>query len=624
MGKTMKKSTIIWGEKHSVTLANFNDSHLKEIENLARQNIGPKAAFARAAAAKAVAQAKTNPKMKNAYVKVGLIDGALVLRCKEKKFFGDIEIDATLVTDYRAKSLAYMQVLMDELERENERQRLELERITEEKERQKRLKEIMERKDKDGTSLRERLLLAAQTAQKLGIGNYAQTKLQVQGLKPMIPQYHGEVMDRKQNRYGRYLPGLKKVWDEKVDGKVSFTDWLDAVEKNDTTVPGVVEARAVTNPEVRGGKVVQPEGVAGGLMVYLDDEARKGYVATASKGVLTGLTVKNDSLIFVIGPDNKLYVGSKKHTTAGKREAFNHSSFFSGAPVKSAGTLTVAGGKVTHINDQSGHYAPTPAMVRAAVRKIGGGDANWLKTVEVTVGGVSSPGDAFMNEQAKAEGVAIWGKYSIGSVNRVQAEAYLKASPDGSWLVREGTGQALVFSVRQGTAYKHEYVHLIGGAGLDRKKLLTKAKLPQVNLDEQPETETEEVTPPPTRPTRPNRPTQTTQPKPSQPKPNQPKPSQPKPSQPQPTTAPTSTLNPGVDASLRRSPAWHGDLNRAGSIALLTGKPDAWLLRVGQGNVIALSYNDGGTIKHRLINSDGEYNTYQAWTGPRQGSMVRP
>jgi hypothetical protein len=51
-----------------------------------------------------VQQAKTNPKMKNGYVKVGLIDGALVLRCKEKKFLGDIEVDATLVTDYKGKT----------------------------------------------------------------------------------------------------------------------------------------------------------------------------------------------------------------------------------------------------------------------------------------------------------------------------------------------------------------------------------------------------------------------------------------------------------------------------------------------------------------------------------------
>jgi hypothetical protein len=71
------------------------------------------------------------------------------------------------------------------------------------------------------------------------------------------------------------------VWDDKAQGKLSFTDWLDAVEKNDTTVPGVTEARQVTNPEV--GKVVKEGGVAGGLMVYLDDDTRKGYVASASK-----------------------------------------------------------------------------------------------------------------------------------------------------------------------------------------------------------------------------------------------------------------------------------------------------------------------------------------------------
>lgn len=606
MGKTMKKSTIIWGEKHSVTLANFNDAHLKDIEAIVRQQIGPRAAFARAAASKAIQQAKTNPKMKHAYVKVGLIDGAVVLRCKEKKFFGDIEVDATLVTDYKGKANAYIQEMLVEFEQEQERQRQELARLKSEEERQKRLKEVMGRKDKDGTTLRDRLLRAAETAQKLGIGNYAQTKLKVQGLQAMDPQYHGEVLDRKQNRYGRYLPDLKKVWDKQGEGKPNFTDWLDAVEKNDTSVPGVTEARQVTNPEV--GKVVQPGGIAGGLMVYLDDEARKGYVATASKGALTGPTVKNGQLIFVIGSDSKLYVGSKARAKPGERGAFNHSSFFSGGPVKSAGTLTVAGGKVTTLNDQSGHYAPTRPMVVAAMRKIGGNDDAWLQSVQVTVGGKTTTGRVYLDGAIMEESIEIWGKYSIGTVSRPQAEAYLKAAPDGSWLVRIGTGNATVFSVRKGEAFTHDVVSKIGGAGLDRKKLLTKDKLPDVPP-------VPEVTPKTTR----RKSVQQVAPETTAPK-GRSKPSE----QTEIETEQIVGLSPRNDQALRSSPAWHGDINRTAAEGLLRGKPGSWLLRVGRDNQVALSQNVAGQLGHTLVLDDETYAKVATFMRRNSAGMVRP
>ncbi len=607
MGKTMKKATIIWGDQHSVTLANFNDSHLKDIEQLARQHIGPRAAFARAAASKAVQQAKVNPKMKNAYVKVGLIDGALVLRCKEKKFFGDVEVDATLVTDYKGKTLAYIKDMQAEFQREYQRQQQELAKLKSEEERKARLKEIMNRADKSGESLRDKLLRAAQTAQKLGIGNYAQTKLQVQGLQPMDPQYHGEVLDRKQNRYGRYLPDLKKVWDDKVDGKVSFSDWLDAVEKNDTTVPGVTEARQVTNDEV--GQVVKPGGIAGGLMVYLDDEARKGYVATASKGALTGPTVKNGQLIFVIGPDNKLYVGGKGRAQPGVRGAFNHSSFFSGGPVKSAGTITVAGGKVTTLNDQSGHYAPNRTMVVAAMRKLGGGDDAWLQSVQVTAGGKTTTGKVYLDGAAKEESIEIWGKYSIGVVSRLQAEAYLKAAPDGSWLVRVGTGNATVFSVRQGTAFTHDVVNKIGGAGLDRKKLLTKDKLPNVPTV----VDTPKVTP--TRRKSVQQAPSTTKPVRTTTKETE---------QPETEKEQPLGLDPRFDQALRSSPAWHGDINRVAAEGLLKGKPGSWLLRTGRDGHVALSYNEAGKLAHALVENNEAYTNAQGFMSRNQARMLRP
>src|SRR5207249_8402117 len=100
MGKKMDKRNVIWGEQHSVSLASFSGAHMTAIIALIQRNIGPTEKINRAAAQSAVNKAKANAKMKNGYVKVGLIGTDLVLRCKEKKFLGDIEVDAILVPKY--------------------------------------------------------------------------------------------------------------------------------------------------------------------------------------------------------------------------------------------------------------------------------------------------------------------------------------------------------------------------------------------------------------------------------------------------------------------------------------------------------------------------------------------
>ena len=57
--------------------------------------------------------------------------------------------------------------------------------------------------------------------------------------------------------------------------------------------------------------------------------------------------------IFVMGPDRQLYVGSQQ---VGK---FQHSSFFKGQPVISAGEIVVDSvGKILFLSNRSGHYKP--------------------------------------------------------------------------------------------------------------------------------------------------------------------------------------------------------------------------------------------------------------------------
>lgn len=75
----------------------------------------------------------------------------------------------------------------------------------------------------------------------------------------------------------------------------------------------------------------------------------------------------------------------------------------------------------------------------------------------------------------------------------------------------------------------------------------------------------------------------------------------------QPTQTSKGTVDPVLIEGLRQSRAWHGDLNRAGSEALLNGQPGLWLLREGTKGLVAFSYNEAGAVKHILMNTSGNY-----------------
>jgi hypothetical protein len=726
MGKTMPKSKVIWGERRSVTLAGFSEAHFKEIFKLIRESIGPNEYVNEAGIRRAVMQAKQNPKMKNGYVKLGLIGSDLVIRAKEKKFLGDIEIDAVAVKSYPAKVKKYepikrelerqaMLKQLDEVEqrklgrealktaqrgsgvsqvseassgsvrvkpplpsgpkpvlkprpqlvrqesesreseseqqsstlsrsrrqssgsrapqspqpveareqeseelsaprttpqtapptqeseareREVEETREELDRLEKEAEalRKSRLRNVMNRKDESGDTLRDRLLRAAQKAQQLGIGDYAQAKLKAQGLRPMEPMYHGEVLDHQQNRYGRYLKPLKDVFDKAEPG-MSFSQWLDAVEQNRKGVKGVAEALELTSPEIGGsGKIVQSGGTVGGLMIYLDDESRKPYAATVSKGNVTGGKLEGTGqVIFVIGPDNKVYIGRKGRAGVGQRGAFNHSSFFSGGPVKSAGSLKLSGSRITEVSEESGHYAPTRDMVQSAVRKFAGGDKDWLNAVKVRVGRAQLSGAEFLSAQAKASQEATWGKYSAGDLTTSRAARLLEGQDDGAWLVWQNGTHGLYLSHNKGGPVTHVPIEQLGAQGLERKKLLTPEKLAKLTPS----------TPPARRPST-SRAPQESQSTESE------------------TTESTST-DPQALEDLKNHPAYHAGIDSQRAGALLLGRPDgAFLLRLSRQGVVAVSFVQEGQVRHSLLDDRQNYTNFLSFSRTNRNKMVRP
>ena len=600
MGKTMPKTSVIYGEQHMLPVANFTGSHMTAILDLVAQKVGPNVVVDRAAITKAVTAAKNHKKMKDAYLKIGVIDGNLVLRCKEKRFFGDIEVDAVLVKSYPTKVKAYaiekLKNEMDEIERQaavkQEQERLAQEQkarpiplapekpkepTPEEIElaRQERLRKVMNTPDKSGETMREKMLRAAEKGKKLGVGKGTQERLASQGLHPMDERYHGEVVDHQKNRYGRHLAPLKDVWDKEKAVGMNFSQWLDEVEKGNTSVPGVAKARTLKNSDT-GGLIVEEGGTAGGTMVYLDDETRKPYEARVSRGTIAGTQVTGSGeFIFVIGPDNKVYAGKKARAKAGERTAFNHSSFFAGGPVKSAGTIKVSGGKITELSDLSGHYTPKPAMVVTAIRKLGTHDPTWLSEVRIKVSNKDAgSGTEYLTGEAQTRLTETWGKRSHGQKTGPWAENVLMNGEDGSWLLRHNRTNLLTISYRKADVVTHVPIAELGSLGLDRPKLIEPGKLPAQRA-------------------------------PTNPQPVQPKPTQPEPPK---TTAPTGekpkgpTLQAELVADLVKSPAYHAGLDRVGSVELLTGKPEnAWLLRDSSDKELVFSRIEKGKIAHALV-----------------------
>lgn len=106
-------------------------------------------------------------------------------------------------------------------------------------------------------------------------------------------------------------------------------------------------------------------------IVRLNEGQRQAYCTECNDGVLfrngnllstegeTAGTDAEDWMIFVIGPDQKLYCGS--HVP----DVFYHSSFFKAQAVMAAGKIkTDKNGKIIAISNQSGHYRPSDKQSR--------------------------------------------------------------------------------------------------------------------------------------------------------------------------------------------------------------------------------------------------------------------
>lgn len=107
------------------------------------------------------------------------------------------------------------------------------------------------------------------------------------------------------------------------------------------------------------------------LMLKEEDNKLKGF-----KGELYNITDKiskdkKGCVAYVITLDGKLV--THEHINANEGEwAYRHSTLAGGRPVLCSGLMKVANGKITYIDNNSGHYKPKPANLYNTVKKLEG------------------------------------------------------------------------------------------------------------------------------------------------------------------------------------------------------------------------------------------------------------
>jgi hypothetical protein len=110
---------------------------------------------------------------------------------------------------------------------------------------------------------------------------------------------------------------------------------------------------------------------------YLNADAREPYRAHGSQGRLVDTRGRRLNpggqpgaegagvAIFVVDAAGNLYIAFEQ-----SKGTFHHSSLVAGAPVATAGEMTIFDGQLMKLSNVSGHYRPPPRTLRAAVGQL--------------------------------------------------------------------------------------------------------------------------------------------------------------------------------------------------------------------------------------------------------------
>lgn len=166
--------------------------------------------------------------------------------------------------------------------------------------------------------------------------------------KPMMPQYHPELIDPK-HRYARLLYPWFQMWKSDLENQLSFPEWLEMKEAECPALANIPRVTYLNKEELQSYRL------------YL---APDGRAYTENEGYLKENSSKEHPYIYVVSPEGLMYVGRRNNG------CFNHSSFLGGRPVICAGELFVKDEKIAVVTDTSGHYKPflRPEMLLNGVR----------------------------------------------------------------------------------------------------------------------------------------------------------------------------------------------------------------------------------------------------------------
>ena len=182
---------------------------------------------------------------------------------------------------------------------------------------------------------------------------------------PMLLAQHQwlEATDEK-HRYGAMLFEYFAVW-AASDTMDSFFYWLDEGEGLQVQSAG------------KSDKLITREMLDAATVKYCTRQERTQYIAEVDQdgllrwphqgGVLCHTQKGSDAdehgkpimLIYVMAPDEILYIGDKQREGEVGKQPFHHSSFLSGSATIAAGSMLVRHGRLLEITPHSGHYRPS-------------------------------------------------------------------------------------------------------------------------------------------------------------------------------------------------------------------------------------------------------------------------
>jgi hypothetical protein len=215
------------------------------------------------------------------------------------------------------------------------------------------------------------------------------------GARPISSTYLGEAIDEPKHRYGSDLNQFYKAWRQNKVTTDSFVVWMDKLEAGQN-VPGA------TKELLEKAKIPSVK--------YLKAAERASYIAQIQQNtnritnqhLASNLTTNAENpQIFVISPDNKIYVGTYV------RREFHHSSFLEGGAVKGAGEFYFKDGVLKRISSKSGHYWPDEITILRSLFTLKGAGIDLSKVGLTLLTEGEPPHDypiatEFMEEMTKA------------------------------------------------------------------------------------------------------------------------------------------------------------------------------------------------------------------------------